>query len=77
MLPRRLRSLPLLTLLMILPPGAGAQQRARASSGAAAEIRAAVRRYDDALRRADSTAVEKFRAPEFGATADGSRSQVR
>jgi len=60
-----LRSLPLLTLLTMLPAVVRAQQPTRASSAAAAEIRAAVRRYDDALRRADSAAVEKFWAEEY------------
>ena len=54
-----------LSLLVILPAGLSAQQSARASSAAEAEIRAAVRRYDDALRRADSAAVEKFWATEY------------
>ena len=58
------RTLPLFTLL-ILPASIRAQQPARARSAAEAEIRAAVRRYDDALRRADSAAVEKFWAAEY------------
>ena len=65
MLRRLLKSLPVLTLLMLLPAIVEAQQPVRAPSGAAAEIRAAVRRYDDALRRADSAAVEKFWAADY------------
>ena len=65
MLRSSLRSWPVLSLLMILPAVVQAQQPARASSAAVAEIRAAVRRYDDALRRADSATVEKFWATEY------------
>ena len=60
-----LRFLPVLALVLILPASVRAQQPAHTSSAAAAEIRAAVRRYDDALRRADSAAVEKFWATEY------------
>ena len=55
----------LFTLLLILPASVSAQQPARGRSVAEAEIRAAVRRYDDALRKADSAAVEKFWAAEY------------
>src|SRR5690348_9301117 len=65
MLRRPLRSLPMLAVLMLPAASARAQQPASASSAAAAEIRSAVRRYDDALRRADSAAVEKFWATEY------------
>jgi len=65
MLRRLLKTLPVLTLLTMLPGNVAPQQPARGSSGAAAEIRAAVRRYDDALRRGDSAAVEKFWAAEY------------
>jgi len=61
----RLRTLLLFTLFLILPASVRAQQPARARSGSEAEIRAAVRRYDDALRKADSAAVEKFWAAEY------------
>ncbi len=60
-----LRPLSVLTLLVILSANVSAQQPTRASSAATAEIRAAVRRYDDALRKADSAAVEKFWAAEY------------
>ena len=59
------RTLAVLTLLTTLPASVHAQQAAGGSSGTAAELRAAVRRYDDALRRADSAAVEKFWAREY------------
>ena len=59
-----LRILPPLTLFFILPACAGAQDSPRATE-AAAEVRATIRRYDDALRRADVAAVEKFWAPEY------------
>jgi ketosteroid isomerase-like protein len=52
-------------LLMILPVAVAAQQPAAGSATATAELREAVRRYDDALRRADSAAVEKFWATEY------------
>lgn len=56
-----LRVLPPLTLLLILPARTGAQDSTRA----AAEVRAAIRRYDDALRRADVAAVEEFWASDY------------
>ena len=65
MLRNLLRTLPLFTLLLILPASVHAQQPARARPAAEAEIRDAVRRYDDALRKADSAAVEKFWAAEY------------
>jgi ketosteroid isomerase-like protein len=61
-----LRLLPVLTLLLILPTRAPAQEPTPAAvAPAAAEVRAAIRRYDDALRRADVAAVEQFWAPEY------------
>jgi ketosteroid isomerase-like protein len=65
MLPRLLRSVSVLSLLVILPGGAQAQQPAGASSRATAEVRSAVRRYDEALRRADTAAVGRFWASEY------------
>jgi ketosteroid isomerase-like protein len=64
---RYLRQLPtMFTLLLILPAPARTQEpTAAAAGGAAAEVRAAIRRYDDALRRADVAAVEQFWAPEY------------
>jgi ketosteroid isomerase-like protein len=54
-----------LALLSILPAGARAQQTTSGSATPMAQLRATVRRYDDALRRADSAAVEKFWAAEY------------
>jgi ketosteroid isomerase-like protein len=54
-----------LALLSILPAGAMAQQTTSGSATPMAQLRATVRRYDDALRRADSAAVEKFWAAEY------------
>jgi ketosteroid isomerase-like protein len=52
--------------LLILPARARAQEATPAApSRAAAEVREATRRYDDALRRADVAAVEQFWAPEY------------
>ena len=65
MLRRLMPKLPLLTLLLILSARVDAQRPSGARAGAVAEIRDAVRRYDDALRRADSAAVEKFWAAEY------------
>ena len=48
-----------------LPVRGMAQQPAPASSAAAAQVREAVRGYDDALRRADSAAVERYWAREY------------
>lgn len=56
---------PMLTLLLILPAPARAQEPTDTTGGAAAEVRAATRRYDAALRRADVAAVEQFWAPEY------------
>jgi ketosteroid isomerase-like protein len=60
-----LRPLSVLALLSILPAGAMAQQKTVSPSVATAQLRETVRRYDDALRRADSAAVEKFWATEY------------
>ena len=58
------RSLLLLTLLLIHPPGASAQ-KAAAPSKAEAEVRETIRQYDAALRRADAAAVERYWADEY------------
>jgi ketosteroid isomerase-like protein len=61
-----LRLLPVLTLLLILPTQARAQEPTPAAdSKAVAEVREATRRYDDALRRADVAALEQFWALEY------------
>ena len=65
MLRSLLRPVSVLSLLVIVPVRASAQQPATASASAVAEVRAAVRRYDEALRRADTAAVGKFWASEY------------
>jgi ketosteroid isomerase-like protein len=60
-----LRPISLLSLLAIAPMTVPAQQSGAASSNAAAEVRAAVKRYDEALRRADTAAVGRFWASEY------------
>lgn len=61
-----LRSLSVLPLLVMMPPTrAPAQEPAAAADAAEAEVRQAIRRYDEALRRADVAAVERFWAPEY------------
>lgn len=59
-----LHALPPLTLLLSLPVGVQAQDSTR-DAKAVAEVRAAVRSYDEALRRADPAAAGRFWAPEF------------
>jgi len=66
-----LRVLFLLALFLALPPSALAQtssssgKATHSTSKAQAEIRQAIRDYDDALRRADVSAVQKFWAEEY------------
>jgi ketosteroid isomerase-like protein len=60
-----LRSWPLLTALTLLPVPVAAQQPGATQSADVAEVREAIRRYDDALRRADVSAVGQFFAPEY------------
>lgn len=59
-----LQTASMLATITLLPAGAMAQ-RSPADSVATAQLRETVRRYDDALRRADSAAVEKFWATEY------------
>jgi len=59
------RCLAVLALLVALPARAPGQAGTRARPTVVAEIREAVRRYDDALRRADVEAVGRFFAPEY------------
>jgi ketosteroid isomerase-like protein len=62
----RLYLLPILTLILLAPALAPAQETASAAaSKAEAELREAIRLYDDALRRADEAAVERFWAAEY------------
>ena len=56
--------LSILALLLIGPSPASAQDTA-ASPKAEAELREAIRHYDDALRRGDATAAERFWAAEY------------
>ena len=60
---RVLQFIPVLTLLLLLPTRSYAQDTA--STGPVAELRATIRRYDDALRRGDATAVGEFWAPDY------------
>lgn len=60
-----LRLLPIAHLLLLLPATAPAQAPARANAGAVAEVRQAIRRYDEALRRGDVAAAGQFWAPEY------------
>lgn len=59
-----LRFLPAL-ILLVLPPARAPAQEPNAVAAAEAEVRQAIRDYDDALRRADVAAVERFWAPEY------------
>ena len=60
-----LRILPALIPLVTQPARLTGQVRSGASSAVVAEVREAVRRYDDALRRADVEAVGRFFASEY------------
>ena len=55
---------PVVTLLMFLPARSFAQEAA-SSAKLVAELRAAVREYDDALRRGDAAAAANFWAPDY------------
>ena len=58
-----LRLLPVFTLLLILPARTPAEEPAPAAAAAEAELREAIRKYDDALRRADVAGVEPTGPP--------------
>jgi|SRR5688500_15955065 ketosteroid isomerase-like protein len=60
-----LRLLPVMTLLLLVPAPASAQEPTPDAAKADAEVREAVRRYDAALRRADVAAVDSFWAAEY------------
>jgi ketosteroid isomerase-like protein len=64
---KRLPSLlPVLLLTLMAPAWAPAQETEPGADGpAAAELREAIRLYDDALRRADVAAAERFWAAEY------------
>src|SRR5215218_9347279 len=59
-----LRALSILTLVVSLPAPAMGQEPA-SDSAVVAEVREAVRQYDDALRRANTAAVGRFFAVEY------------
>lgn len=56
--------LPSLSLLFVLPAGLKAQDRSH-DTRTIEDVRASIRRYDDALRRADTAAVARFWATEY------------
>ena len=58
-------SLPAIAQLMLSPAPAAAEEPTPAAASAEAEVRQAIRDYDDALRRADVAAVERFWASEY------------
>ena len=60
-----LRILSVVALFAIVPARVHGQAPTGAPSSAVAEVREAIRRYDDALRRADVAAVGRFFAPEY------------
>ena len=60
-----LRILSVVALLAVAPARVHGQAPTGAPSSAVAEVREAIRRYDDALRRADVAAVGRFFAPEY------------
>jgi ketosteroid isomerase-like protein len=60
-----LRVTSVLTMVAVLPARAPAQDSTSASPAVVAQVHDAVRRYDDALRRADVAAVGQFFAPEY------------
>ena len=59
-----LRLAPVLTLLLVLPAGLRAQKQSP-DTATIEEVRASIRRYDDALRRSDTAAVAQFWAPDY------------
>ena len=62
----RLYLLPILTLILMAPARASAQETISVAAGKAeAELRQAIQLYDDALRRADVAAAERFWADEY------------
>ena len=62
---RVLWCLPALAQLVLSPAPAAAEEPTPAAASAEAEIRQAVRDYDEALRRADVAAIERFWASEY------------
>ena len=64
MLRYSLRLVPVLTLLLVLPARLWAQKPSPDTT-AIEEVRASIRRYDDALRRSDTAAVAQFWAKDY------------
>jgi ketosteroid isomerase-like protein len=64
MLRYSLRLIPVLTLFLVLPLRLRAQERS-ADTRTIEEVRASIRRYDDALRHFDTAAVAQFWAPDY------------
>jgi ketosteroid isomerase-like protein len=62
---RQVQCLPLFLCLALVAPFSASAQEPRASPKAEAELREAIRTYDDALRRGDATAAERFWAAEY------------
>ena len=63
--PRLLWSLPALALLLLLSPLPAPAAEETAAASAEAGVRRAIRDYDEALRKADAAAAEKFWASEY------------
>jgi ketosteroid isomerase-like protein len=59
------RLLPVISLLLIGTPHVSAQKPATSTAAAEAEVRAAIRQYDEVLKRADVAAAERFWAEEY------------
>jgi ketosteroid isomerase-like protein len=59
------------------PAGLGAQAEPAAREAAEREVRESIRAYDDALRRRDVTALERFWAPEYVFVNPGGRAVSR
>jgi ketosteroid isomerase-like protein len=65
LMPRHLlQFMPLVTMLIFLPTVSSAQEAA-SSAKLVEELRATVRKYDDALRRGDAAAVAQFWTPDY------------
>ena len=61
----RPRVLALVSLLLVQATAARAQQPTTSSAAVEAQLRQAIREYDDALRRADVAAIGRFFADEY------------
>jgi ketosteroid isomerase-like protein len=65
MLRSTLRLAPVLTLFVLLPARLRAQEQSAEAKHMVEEVRAAIRHYDEALRRADTTALKQAWATEY------------